>query len=67
MAIIILWIITLVVWIIGTLLKCCNDYLRTEAIERHALNIFHLYKEIKRLNNRLDSYYHIKSTEVEEE
>lgn len=63
----ILWMVSLVIWVISVILEFIVNKKRIKAREQHTVSIYCLYKEIKRLNTRLDSYYHIENVENEEQ
>lgn len=59
----VLWVISLVIWIISVILEYITAKKKIKAEEQHTVSIYYLYQEVKRLNTRIDSYYHIKATE----
>lgn len=51
---IILWIITLLSWILLGIVEIIISNKKVKAVERQAMNIFLLQKELKRLNDRIE-------------
>jgi len=51
---IILWIITLLSWILLGIIEIIVSNKKVKAVERQAMSIFLLQKELKRLNDRIE-------------
>ena len=67
MAWIILWSITLALYAIAMVSNYFANKTRSDILKVHANSNIRLCKEITKLNNRIDSYYRIKNTEIEEQ
>ena len=63
----ILWSITLLLYAIKIVSNYFANKTRSEILKVHANSNIRLCKEITKLNYRIDSYYHIKNTESEEQ
>ena len=50
----VLWIITLIIWGLTSILSCYAEKKKAEAVERQAMSTYLLQKEIKRLNDRIE-------------
>lgn len=60
---IILWGVSLLLYLISIILEYKTNKAKIKVRENQFVCIYNLYKEIKRLNTRLDSYYNRENEE----
>lgn len=59
------WCITIIIWIITSIMDHVSNRNRVKAEREKANSIFLLYKEIKRVNDRVAFVSHVKAETVE--